>query len=490
MTPGPWTFSRTPPRRATRALLAAALAGLLAACGGGGGASGERDAAGATTAPAPKVHCALPATGQMFPPVDPALLGFDPQKLQEAVDFGQRLLTTSIRIYRHGCLATESALDPVTAFVPQALASASKTVLSLSVGRAVTLGHLGLDDPIGRYLPEADAAHGAITVRQLLNQTSGLQLVLADEIAGLATDPVQQTLALPFWYEPGTEFMYAQNTLSVLARVVERATGVEFQQFTQRELMDRVGIPRDHWVWLRDRSGGTVAMGGLLLRPDDEARLGHLMLHRGRWGNEQVISASYLQQATTGTAANPGHGFLIWLNAGDTHKGTRIGRPLPIDRPLLPGTPRDAYGAMGAMGQMTVVVPSRNLVIVRNGGPGGGASTVEGVDYKEFVRLVVASIADQPQNTDPGPYSYPDGPSQFDPSEFDTHIADWQLIGTLLGVGAGTLSDCSVYWCNGRSPVDDVAKLGVDVVQQLLAAVTATAVDRARGPQPSEVTQP
>jgi CubicO group peptidase (beta-lactamase class C family) len=369
------------------ALSVVAMAALLSACGAGDPPATRllatttvvtNSAELTSISPPAAAQCPLPANGKMYAAKDAAQLGFDPARLNAAIQFGTQLLSTSVRVYRHGCLAARSALDPATAFVPQPMFSGSKTVLSLAVGRAVTLGYLKLDDPIGQYLPEADAEHGAITVRQLLNQSSGLQLVVADEAAALAADPVQYTLALPSWYPPGTEFMYAQNTLTTLSRVLERATGMDFQAFTQQQLMGRIGIPRDHWVWLRDRSGNTFAWGGLLMRPDDEARLGHLMLHRGKWGGEQVISRAYMNQATTGTTANPGHGFLLWLNSGDHYKASLIGRPLLVEQPMLPGSPSDTFGAMGALGQMIIVVPSRDLVFVRNGGPGGGAETVEG----------------------------------------------------------------------------------------------------------------
>ena len=471
-----------------------AAAALLSACGAGDppgslaappatatlkqGSLLPAGTAGSSPSAAPQ--CALPADGELFASRNATQLGFDQARLDAAIQFGTRLLSTSIRVYRHGCLAGASGLDPASAYVPQPLFSGSKSVLALSVGRAVTLGYLRLDDPIGQYLPEADAAHGAITVRQLLNQTSGLQLVVADEAAALATDPVQYTLALPFWYQPGTEFMYAQNTLTTLARVLERATGQDYQTFTQQELMGRIGIPRNHWVALRDRSGNTFVWGGLLMRPDDEARLGHLMLHKGKWGGEQLISPSYMNQATTGTAANPAHGFLLWLNSGDHYKASVIGRPHLVQQPMLPGSPPDTFGAMGALGQMTIVVPSRDLVFVRNGGPGGGAETVEGKDYHELVRQVIAAVNDMPQNTDPGPYTYPAATSPLDLVGFDNEIADWRLVGTLLGVGAGTTPGCNLLFCNGRNLLADAASLGVDAVQQLLAAVADTATDLAR----------
>ncbi|MES2258009.1 MAG: serine hydrolase domain-containing protein [Pseudomonadota bacterium] len=468
----------------TSAMVAAIL---LSACGG------EAPQAGASVQPARlysgggaqtsaqqpgPAQCALPASGQLFAARNAALLGFDQARLDAAIQFGERVPSVSIRVYRHGCLAGKSGLDPASVYVPQPLFSGSKTVVSLAVGRAVTMGYLQLDDPIGTYLPQADAAHGAITVRQLLNQTSGLQLVLADEAAALTADPVQYTLALPSWYAPGTEFMYAQNTLTTLSRVLERATGQDFQAFVQQQLMARVGIARDHWVWLRDRSGTTFAWGGLLMRPDDEARLGHLMLNNGKWGTDRLISNAYMEQATTGTAANPGHGFLLWLNAGDQFKAASIGRPVPVAHPVLPGTPRDTYASLGAMGQMTVVVPSRDLVFVRNGP--GGADTVEGKDVNELVRLVVAAVADMPQITDPGPYDYAAPAGAGDLVSLDNNLADWRLVGTLLGVGTGATPGCNLLLCNGRNLVADAGGLGLDAVQQLLAAVAATAADLAR----------
>ncbi|MGH9137755.1 MAG: serine hydrolase domain-containing protein [Acidimicrobiales bacterium] len=206
--------------------------------------------------------------------VDAANLGFDADALGDAVRFAAEMRSTSVRVYRHGRLAAKRDRGPRSGGVPSPRASSSKGVLSLVVGRAVTLGMMGVDDPIGQYLPEADNDYGAITVRQLLDQTSGLRFCWAAEAAGLATDPVRQMLRLPFAHEPGATYEYAQTTLSVLGVIVERATGQEFRRFAQAELLEPLGIPRRHWVWLRDRSGRTITAGGMLLRPDDQARLG------------------------------------------------------------------------------------------------------------------------------------------------------------------------------------------------------------------------
>lgn len=446
--------------------------------------------AGLQPIPASAPNCAQPGQDQLYPLVDPAKLGINPERLRGALQYGTQLLSTSVRIYRYGCLAGQSVVDPVSEFAPFPLASSSKWVLSLTVGRAVTMGYLKLDDPIGKYLPEADAAHGALTVRTLLQQLSGLRLVLADETAAIATDPVQATLDQSFWYLPGTEYMYGQSVLATLAHVVGKATGVDYQTFVQRELMGRVGIPRNHWIWLRDRSGGTIAAGGLLMRPNDQAKLGHLMLYKGKWGSQQLISQSYLEEAIHGTAANPGYGFLIWTNEGDWHKVSHIGRPKRAEFELFPGSPRDTYGAMGALGQMIINVPSRHLVIVRNGGPGGGLSTIESLEMKELVRRLVDSVDDAPRIPDPGIFAnYPAG-SSIDDALVYLNILDWNVLGILTGVGDAGLPNCNIILCNGRFITQDLAVFGGDTLLQFIGAAGGTIEDKLRGRRYSPVIYP
>jgi hypothetical protein len=65
----------------------------------------------------------------------------------------------------------------------------------------------------------------------------------------------------------------------------------------------------------------------------------------------------------------------------------------------------------------------------------------------------------------------------LDAAGLDANIAGWRLIGTLLGVGAGTTPGCTLFFCNGSNLVVAAASLGVDAVQQLLAAVAATTAD-------------
>lgn len=124
------------------------------------------------------------------------------------------------------------------------LASVSKSFTALAVIQLVEAGQIDLDLPLQTYLPEftlADpAAAGQITVRHLLNQTSGL----AD--AGLRTaQPPQQTTIAAYVADlrmarpvapPGREFHYTDANYVLLARVVEVVNGEPFSAYLQTHI--------------------------------------------------------------------------------------------------------------------------------------------------------------------------------------------------------------------------------------------------------------
>ncbi|MGX1811149.1 serine hydrolase domain-containing protein [Nocardia sp. NPDC055321] len=427
--------------------------------------------------------CAEPAPDRITERGDPAAAGFDPAALEAAMNFGAAKGAVALQVYRHGCLISDR-----TGMwnLPMPLASGSKGVLSTAVGRAITLGLFGLDDPIGTFFPRADPAHAHITVRQILTQTSGLHFSWANDIAGYYNDPVRQSLDLPVDYAAGTKFQYAQGILTVLAEIVEITSGTDFQDFVQRELMDPLGIKRQNWVWLRDRSGNTLVSGGLAMRPDDFARYGRLMLQNGRWQGRTLLDADYVRQAAEPTAANGGYGFLLWTNAGDSHWGSFAGpRSTVHERPILPGSPRDSYAFSGALGQVAVVVPSLDMVIVRHGVPvridpndlGANLTGTGNPDNQELIRRITAAVTDGPVVEADDPYRYNDSTGPLVTSVEDlAYWADPQnVIGTVLGAGAYA-GDCNILWCNGTVVPVDVFRWLLDAIGQLGAAAVGLGI--------------
>jgi CubicO group peptidase (beta-lactamase class C family) len=340
----------------------------------------------------------------------PSELGLRADRLQDALDWATLHTSFSVAVYRHGCLAAESRLDPLTADQQLDGWSMTKTVTALLVGRAVTQRRLKLDRPIRRLYPEADSAHGSLTPRQLLTMTSGLHLNWVRDLT-VGGDRIRDALSLPFDYQPGTHWEYQQSPVTLLANVVERAVGQDLQDFAQEQLFDPIGIRRGTWSWQRDRAGHTEGWAHLSMRNADWARLGHLVLRRGRWGRGQLISRKYVRQMLRPSRRNNAYGFLTWLNGrgrwvlpavSGTDEGT--GR-------VVPAAPWDLVFFAGLMEQRIYVIPSRDMVIVRLGVNGSreGDTRVSlwagrgGELDHELMRRFMGAVEDVPY-TDPGPY--------------------------------------------------------------------------------------
>lgn len=370
-------------------------------------------AAAAALTAAPGAHaattCAPPTGSAEFQRVAPEQVGLDGAKVRSAARFMVSRLALSVRVYRHGCLAATSDLDPSTQHTRNNIWSATKGVTALLTGRAITQGRLGLDDPIGRYLPEADAAHGRITVRQLLTQTSGLRFAWISDV--LAPDAVRYTLSLPFEHEPGTYFEYAQTTVTLLAAVVQRAVGEDLQAYAQRELFDPLGIPRSDWNWARDAKGQTQGYAFLFLPPKHLGRIGQLLLQEGDWHGRRLVDAAYIRELRAPTPTNGAYGFLAWTNAGGWMVTATAPSRRVLREPFISSAPRDTYAFVGFMGQLIVVIPSLDMVVVRTGFPGNTnpdlhslLTSKEGdMDY-EGMRRLMRAVTDV-EVPDPGPYT-------------------------------------------------------------------------------------
>ncbi len=372
-------------------------------------------AAGAAPASA-TLRCELPLLpGQPFTVAWPGAVDLDGAALQQAVDYAAAHNSYSVRVYRHNCLAAKSSLDVLTENVPNNVWSTTKGVVSMLAGRAEKLGKLSLDDPIGKYLPQADAAHAAITIRQLLTQSSGLHFVWTPELLGIPDDEVQYTLDLPFDYERGTHFDYGQTTITLLARVIQEAVGQDLQDFAHEQLFAPIGIERD-WSWSRDRAGNTKGWADLSIAPSDLGRLGHVMLNQGRWRDLQLLRREYVKNASTPSLTNPYYGFLYWLNASDHGYTVAFPGARAIeDRYMFESAPHDLYAFVGFRDQLIFVIPSLDMVIVRTGEPGNTEGNEQqlvtadsGEWHHEFFRMLMRSVKDV-RYSDPGPYDWQDG---------------------------------------------------------------------------------
>ncbi|WP_326567051.1 serine hydrolase [Amycolatopsis rhabdoformis] len=375
-------------------------------------------APGSATA-APRQGCELPADGASFTSASPAEEAMDPAAVNAAIAYAQTHLRASVQIFRDNCRIGRGLLDPVTDQVPMEIFSSTKSVISILTGIAYDQHLIGLDDPIGKYLPAGvgDAAHRAITIRNLLTQTSGLDESILAELASVGLDPdlVQEAMAQPLTHEPGTHFEYSQRTPDLLSAVLQRAVGEDLQTFAQRELFDPVGIPRGSYLWLRDQAGNSYGYANLFIPPAQFAKLGLLMQNDGVWRGHRVLSTNYITQARANTPTNQCYGFLFWHNGGSSCTSANFPHAQTVAGPMIGSAPADTFAMVGALQQNNFMIPSLGITVTWTGVLGDTAPNLAGLLsaspsgsnlYYDFFRILLRGVQDTPV-PDPGPFRTP-----------------------------------------------------------------------------------
>jgi CubicO group peptidase (beta-lactamase class C family) len=174
------------------------------------------------------------------------------------------------------------------------VASASKWLTAATLLSLVDDGHLALDDPVARFLPEFGGDKASVTVRTLLAHTSGLTDpgCVGDPTTSL-TDCTRRIASSPMQNPPGVAFRYSEVGYEVVARVIEVEAGATFE----RAFEDRIGTPTGMSATKFEQVSGphdanpdpaSAAVSTL----DDWQRYLEMVLHLGVAGGRRVLSAS------------------------------------------------------------------------------------------------------------------------------------------------------------------------------------------------------
>lgn len=434
----------------------AAIVGTLALCTTAVGTSSATD--NVAEADRPTIQkCALPTQGGEVGSAEPNQESLDPDAVNSAIAYASTHLRASVQIFRNNCRVGSGPLDPVTDKVPNNVWSSTKSVVSMLAGIAQDQGKLGLDDPIGKYLPTGagwgDAAHRAITVRNLLTQTSGLKEAAFSELGTVGADPStpQEALAQPLIHRPGEHFEYSQRDVDLAAYVVQRAVGDNLQTFAQRALFDPLGIPRNSYFWLRDRAGNTYGWAMLYMPPDQFAKLGLLMQNNGIWNGHRVLSSSYVRQAGKPTPTNGCYGLLFWTNVGRSCTGANVPAAQTVNHRMIPSAPKDLYAMVGFLQQNNFVIPSLNMTVTWTGALGDTTPNTSGLLsaeprtsdlYYNFFRILMSGVKDK---------HIPDAvPYNPNPIDFDVNPLNY-LDPTVAVTDLFPNRRCNVVICDGNA---------------------------------------
>lgn len=242
--------------------------------------------------------------------------------------------------------------------------SMAKSIVSMLIGVAIEEGKIkSVEQPVGDFLPEFKKGDKAkIKLKHLLWMSSGLNwdesysnpLSMTTE-AYYGSDLRKIIKRLDAVEEPGQQWTYKSGDTQVLAFVLQEATGQSLSKYAEEKLWKPMGAAQDAEWSLDQPDGMEKAYCCFFSNARDFARLGKLYLHNGIWNGDTLVPPAYVQASLTPNGlikASDGeqvdfYGYQWWLMPN--YKGQEI------------------FYARGILGQYIIVIPEKNIVIVRLG---------------------------------------------------------------------------------------------------------------------------
>jgi CubicO group peptidase (beta-lactamase class C family) len=258
---------------------------------------------------------------------------------------------------------------------PRKIYSGTKAFWGLAALAAEEDGLLSLDERVAATIPawNNDPRKARVTIRQLLDFSCGLEPVfyLHNNNPG---DRDRIAVAAPLVASPGSAFIYGPSALQVFHQVLkQKLHGESPTHYLERRVLRRLGLGSQRY--LTDGAGNPLLAAGWQLSAREWARLGKLVLA----GGAPVVAAGSLAQCWRGSSANRAFSLGWWNN-----RAAPGGREFDFEDMLVPKWPRqnwsgavlcrdapsDLAACIGSGYQRLYVIPSLDLVVVRQSSGG------------------------------------------------------------------------------------------------------------------------
>lgn len=311
------------------------------------------------------------------------LAGMDLARLDRAYDFTQRCSQNGgLLVVRRGYLVYEKYYGRAHRNANPDMASTGKAFTSIACGIMLQEKRDAIPDGLDqkvfteKYLPEAfpldDPRKAQITLGQLLCMSAGYHGegtspgVVRGQVVPLQPVPGQNirdldgsSLRTPLWTDPGGGYSYSSPAPHIASMVLRRLTGMDLKDYINERLAKPMGwgawdycLHRGDYVMPHANGAGSIAV-----HATDALRFGYCLLHKGKWGERQLVPVDYIAKCNQPLPYNPHTPFsLQFEHNSDGH---------------VAGAPRDAFYKSGAGGFGIFVVPSLDLVIYKLGGNDG-----------------------------------------------------------------------------------------------------------------------
>lgn len=308
---------------------------------------------------------------------------------KQVQSFLERRATTALLVIKNDNIAFEQYYLGTKASDKRISWSMAKSFVATLFGMEVDAGNIDIEKTVDFYLPKMKGTgYDNIKVKYVLQMSSGVKwdedyhafnsdinkmgrlLAVGGSLDEMATKLQAESPA-------GEKFHYVSMDTHVIAMILRQVSGKSLVKLLQERLWQKLGMEADA-VWITDSKGDAFALGGLNARTRDYARFGRLLLKKGLWGDEQLVSQHWIEVSTIAGAPylqsgddKLGYGYQIWLP--------------PLAQP-------GEFFCVGVYGQFIYVNQAENIVIVKNS---ADKSFRDGFSKQEtiaFFREIVASL--------------------------------------------------------------------------------------------------
>ncbi len=291
-------------------------------------------------------------------------------KTMSTSDYLEETRTTGLLILHRDSIQHESYYNGHTETTTHISWSVAKSFVSAMVGIALEEGLFeSIEEPITKYVPElTGSGYDGVRIKDILQMSSGVRfnedyVDFNSDInrfgrsfaLGSSLDDFCKSLVRE--KEPGTFNHYVSIDTQVLGMLLKRITGKTLTAYLQEKIWDPLGMEHDA-QWAIDNDGMEMALGGLNVTLRDYAKFGYLYLKNGKYNEQQLVPANWVQHSITPDAphlmpgANPnsanklefGYGYQWWI----------------------PPNGDGAFMARGIYNQYIYIYPKMDLVIVKN----------------------------------------------------------------------------------------------------------------------------
>ncbi len=279
----------------------------------------------------------------------------------------------SLIFLRHGKVIAEGWWNPYRPDLHHTLYSLSKSFTATAVGFAVTEKRMSVNDKVVSFFPDAlpDTVSpflAGMTVRNLLSMSAGMDPDPTFKIVANDSNWVKSFLKLPVVHEPGTKFLYNTLATYMLSAIVQKVTGEKVIDYLKPRLFEPLAI--EGMDWEVDPHGINCGGWGLRLKTEDMAKFGQLFLQKGKWNGKQILSDSWIEEATTKKIDQAPDARQSQRDSSDWMQGYCY---------QMWRCRHNAFRGDGAYGQYIIVMPDQDAVI---------AITSETPDMQDELNLV------------------------------------------------------------------------------------------------------